>query len=216
MYTAQPFCLLHKLDTFPTLCYFSSKTRIWHISILLYNTIILFFIWIMFLMFLPTRELILFFIHSWNNLCWISKRICCLGIISFQVLYFSPVAYIVKKHIYSNTSFWTEQLHKLIYWYTKIDEILRIFLLFNFLKLAFIIFIYFTKRKHLRNYEKCSLLYWKSFYVSRNIQIFVLLSTLLFSPVSYCWIYWRRWQKINPKVYDIIICIKWNLKVQII
>ena len=67
------------------------------------------------------------------------------------------------------------------------------------LKLVPIIFFYFTTGKHLKNYETCFFFYRKSFF--RSIQVFVLPSFSLFSPVTHYWIYRGSWLKINPKVY---------------
>ena len=56
----------------------------------------------------------------------------------------------------------------------------------------------------LQNYEKCFLFHLKSPVRSRDIQIFILLSSPLFLPVSHCF---RGWFEINLKVYDINNCL---------
>ena len=48
----------------------------------------------------------------------------------------------------------------------------------------------------------------KLFFCSQDIQIFIFLSSPLFPFVSHCS---RRWQKLNPKVYDVISCLNKNL-----
>ena len=48
----------------------------------------------------------------------------------------------------------------------------------------------------------------KSFFRSRDIQIFVFKSSPLFSPVSHCF---RGWSKKNLKVYEVINCLNKNL-----
>ena len=55
---------------------------------------------------------------------------------------------------------------------------------------------------------KCLLFHLKSSFRSRNIQIFVIPSSPLFSPVSHCF---RGWWKINLKFYDVINCVNKNL-----
>ena len=47
----------------------------------------------------------------------------------------------------------------------------------------------------------------KNFFPSRNIEIFVFLFSPLFFPVGRCWIYRRNWLKVNPKDYDVIMCL---------
>ena len=54
---------------------------------------------------------------------------------------------------------------------------------------------------------KIFLFHLKSSFRSRDIQIFVCLSSPLFLPVSHCF---RDWSKINFKVYDIVNCITKN------
>ena len=56
--------------------------------------------------------------------------------------------------------------------------------------------------------EKCLLFHRKSSFRSRDIHIFVFLSSYLFLPAGYCF---REWLKINLKVYDIINCLNKNL-----
>ena len=67
---------------------------------------------------------------------------------------------------------------------------------------------FFTKWKLLNNYEKCFLFHLKSSFCSRNIQICVFLSCILFWPVSHCL---TGWLKTNLKVYDVINCLNKNL-----
>ena len=59
-----------------------------------------------------------------------------------------------------------------------------------------------------KNYKNCFLFYLKSSFHSRDIQIFVFLSSPLFLPVSHCF---RGCSKINLKVYDVINCLNKNL-----
>ena len=56
-----------------------------------------------------------------------------------------------------------------------------------------------------KNVKNLFLFHLKSSFRSRNIQIFVFLSSPLFLPVSHCF---RDWSNINLKVYDIINCLK--------
>ena len=72
----------------------------------------------------------------------------------------------------------------------------------------FIKFLFLTKWEPFKNYEKCSLFHLKSSFCSRDIQIFVFLSSPLFLPVSHCF---RGWWKINLKVCDVINCLNKNL-----
>ena len=55
---------------------------------------------------------------------------------------------------------------------------------------------------------KMFLFHLKSSFRSRDIQIFVFLSSPLFLPVSHCF---RGCSKINLKVHDVIKCLKENL-----
>ena len=74
------------------------------------------------------------------------------------------------------------------------------------LKLAFFIkFLFFTKWSPFINYEKCFSLHLKRFFRSRDIQIFVFPSSLLFLPVSHCF---RGCSKMNLKAYDVINCLE--------
>ena len=53
----------------------------------------------------------------------------------------------------------------------------------------------------------------KRSFCSRDIPLLVFLSSPLFFPFSlfsHCWIYRRSWLKINPKVYDLMICLNSN------
>ena len=58
-------------------------------------------------------------------------------------------------------------------------------------------------------YEKCFLFHLKSSFRSQDIQVFVILSSPLFLLVGHCF---RGWSMINLKVYDVINCLKKNLK----
>ena len=60
----------------------------------------------------------------------------------------------------------------------------------------------------LQKLRKTFLFHLKSFFRSRDIQIFVFSSSPLFFPVSHCF---RGWFKKNLKVYDVINCISKNL-----
>ena len=57
-----------------------------------------------------------------------------------------------------------------------------------------------------KKYEK--IFHLKSSFCTRDIQVFVFLSSPLFLPVSHCF---RGWSKKNLKVYDVINCISKNL-----
>ena len=57
-------------------------------------------------------------------------------------------------------------------------------------------------------FQKCFLFHLKSSFHSRDIQIFVFLSSPFLLPVSPCF---RGCSKINLKVYDIINCVNKNL-----
>ena len=70
------------------------------------------------------------------------------------------------------------------------------------------IFSFFNKWQPLKNYEKFFLFHLKSSFHSRDIQIFVHLSSSLFFPVSHCF---RGWLTKNLKVYDAINCLNKNL-----
>ena len=67
---------------------------------------------------------------------------------------------------------------------------------------------FFSKWKSFENYEKCFLFYQKSSCHSRDIQIFVSLSSPLFLPVGHCF---RGWLKINLKFCGVIIYLNKNL-----
>ena len=60
----------------------------------------------------------------------------------------------------------------------------------------------------LQKFWKMFLVHLKSFFHSRDIQIFVFPSSPLSLPVSHCL---RTWYKINLKVYDAINCLNKNL-----
>ena len=91
--------------------------------------------------------------------------------------------------------------------YSKIDDILE-----NSEKAIFkacvhyyfIKFLFFTKWQPFKNCEKCFLFHRNSSFRSRDIQIFVFLS----SPVSHCF---RGWSKKNLKIYVVISCLNKNL-----
>ena len=77
------------------------------------------------------------------------------------------------------------------------------------------VFVYFTKRKHLRNYEK-------NYFTEKGPSVFDLVKILYlsflfyFSPVGHYWIYGRNWLVINTKVYDVITFVNLNSKIQIV
>ena len=73
----------------------------------------------------------------------------------------------------------------------------------------FQLFFYISPKES--TYKKCFLFY-QSFIHSQDIQIFALLSILLFSLVSHCWIDKRSWSKISPEIYGVITCLNCNLK----
>ena len=81
------------------------------------------------------------------------------------------------------------------------------FIILKLVSAIFYQFVFLTKWQPFKNYEKCFLFHLKSSFRSRDIQIFVFLSSPLFLPVSHCF---RGWSKINLQVYD-IICINKNL-----
>ena len=70
-------------------------------------------------------------------------------------------------------------------------------------------FYFYTKWSPFENYGKCFLSYLKSSFRSRDIQIFVFPSFPLFLSVGHCF---RRWSKINLKVYDAINSLNKNLR----
>ena len=79
------------------------------------------------------------------------------------------------------------------------------------LKLVSVIFyqiFIFHQMTALQKLWKIFLFHLKSSFCSRDIQIFVFLSSPLFSPVSHCF---RGWSKKNLKVYDIINFLNKNL-----
>ena len=79
------------------------------------------------------------------------------------------------------------------------------------LKLASAIFyqiFIFHQMIALENYEKCFSFHQKISFRSRDIQIFVFLSSRPFLPVSHCF---GGCLKINLKVYDVIDCLNKNL-----
>ena len=61
----------------------------------------------------------------------------------------------------------------------------------------------FVSKESTRNF----LFYWKIWFCSQDIQIFVLSYFPLFSPVRHCWIYRGNWLKINVKVYRVVMWI---------
>ena len=88
------------------------------------------------------------------------------------------------------------------------------------LKFVFTAFIFLIKWKHLKNYEKYfkssekwKMLYQKSSFRPRDIQFSVL---TLFYLLDHCWIHSRISLMTNRKVYDIIMCLNWILKTQIL
>ena len=58
------------------------------------------------------------------------------------------------------------------------------------------------------NYEKCFSFHLKTFFLSRDIQIFVFPTSPQFFPVSH-WL--KGWFKINLKAYNVSICLNKNL-----
>ena len=70
----------------------------------------------------------------------------------------------------------------------------------------FLSIFFLTKWWPFKNYVQYFLLYLKSSSCSQDFYIFVL--TPLFPPVSHCF---RRWSKINLKVYYVINCLNKNL-----
>ena len=74
--------------------------------------------------------------------------------------------------------------------------------------LFFIKFLFSTKWKPFKNYEKCFLFDLKSSFCSQDIQIFVFPSSLLFLLVSH---YFKGCSNVNLKVYDVINCLNKNL-----
>ena len=74
--------------------------------------------------------------------------------------------------------------------------------------LFFIKLLFFTKWKLPKYYEKYFLLHVKSSFHSRDIPIFVFLSSPLILLVSHCF---RGCSKVNIKVNDVINCLKKNL-----
>ena len=64
----------------------------------------------------------------------------------------------------------------------------------------------FRQQKILKKWSEMLFIFVESSSRSRDIQILLLSPFLFFSPVGQGWIYWRNWLKINPKVYDIVVC----------
>ena len=69
-------------------------------------------------------------------------------------------------------------------------------------------FLFFTKWSPFKNYKRCFLFHLKSSFHSRDIHIFVFLSSPLFLPVSHCF---RTWSKISLIVYGVINYLYKNL-----
>ena len=90
---------------------------------------------------------------------------------------------------------------------------LNIYFKYLLLKLVPSNFKYFTRRKHLKDYEKYFLFDQKVFSCSRDNQTF-LFSFLSISRVDHCWIYSRSWLNVDPKVHDVVICLNKNLRTQ--
>ena len=87
---------------------------------------------------------------------------------------------------------------------------------FFILNLGLTVFVYFTKKKHLKKYGK-------SFYFPEKaplvLEIFKCLyfRLPLFSPLPVIAEFMEEAElKINPKNYDVIICLNWNLNTQIV
>ena len=72
---------------------------------------------------------------------------------------------------------------------------------FNLVSAIFIKFIFFHQMIALQKLWKILFILSKNFFRSRDTQIFVFLSFPLFLSVGHCF---RRWPKINLKVYDVI------------
>ena len=71
---------------------------------------------------------------------------------------------------------------------------------------------YFTKRKPLKNDEKCFLFHVKSSFRSRGIKFFVFPSSPHFCPVGHCR---RSWLKITLKFHGAIKCLSRSFKIHI-
>ena len=70
------------------------------------------------------------------------------------------------------------------------------------------IFSYLTNRNFFKKFEKCYLFHLKSHLCSRGIQLFVFLSSPLYSLVGWCS---TRWLKMNCKVFDVMMSPSRNL-----
>ena len=81
-------------------------------------------------------------------------------------------------------------------------------MIYYVVKACILYIFFFTKWWPFKNYEKCFLLYLKSFFYSLDIQIFVFPSSPLFLPVGHCF---AGWSKINLQVYDFTNCLNKNL-----
>ena len=68
---------------------------------------------------------------------------------------------------------------------------------------------YFSQNDSPSKTTKRFLFHLKSSFCSRDIQIFVFLSSPLFLPVTHCF---RAWSKINLQVYHVINRLNMNLK----
>ena len=93
----------------------------------------------------------------------------------------------------------------------KLQSLFKLVCHFN-LKLVSAIFyqffIFHQTRQPFKNYAKCLLFHLRSSFCSRDIQIFIFMSSPLFLPVSH---YFGGWSKIDREVYEIINCLNKNL-----
>ena len=133
--------------------------------------------------------------HLWSTVSRAGARLNFLQAISVRMFHFFSFSFRVFKCL-SITKNTTERFIKGSY--------------IAILKLVSSIFIYFTKREHLKNYEKHFLFCQKKkSFCSPDIQIFILSS--LFPCQSLLNIQQSLIQE-NPKLYDIILCLSKNLK----
>ena len=82
------------------------------------------------------------------------------------------------------------------------------FLSFLDLKDCYCYFLFFHQMIALQKLWKSLLFHLKSSFRSWDIQFFVFPFSRLFLPVSHCF---RKWLKINLKVYDVISCLNKSL-----
>ena len=84
-----------------------------------------------------------------------------------------------------------------LFFFVNVLSLWRFMFFLDIFELVPSFFMYLTKRKKLKFFEKLSLFYWKSSFCSQNTQIFVLSFPLLFL-VNQSWMYNRSLLKINP------------------